>query len=51
MGWTAESAVMFTMLPPPAARMCGTTRRTMRTTLMRFCSTARLHATSSKVWT
>ncbi len=48
MGWTTERPVMLRMLPPPAARMCGVTSRTRRTTLMRFCSTALPHATSSK---
>ena len=49
MGWMAEMAVMLRMLPPPRAFMWGTTARAMRTTYMRFCSTALAQAASSKL--
>ena len=48
-GCSTDSAVMLTMLPPPAARRCGTACRVSRTTLIRFCSTAFDHAPSSNV--
>ena len=48
-GWIAEIAVMLRMLPPPRAFMCGTTSRVMRTTYIRFCSTALAQAASSKL--
>ena len=48
-GWMAEMAVMLRMLPPPRAIMCGTAPRAMRTTYIRFCSTALAQAASSKL--
>ena len=40
-------AVMLTIPPPPRAFIIGTTSRAIRTTYIRFCSTALAHAVSS----